>query len=291
MRAWIGWVVVVVLTGGAYSLHGQEPEARRKSPTSQPTDGKANEPGGTQARGPLTRLGNKLIARLKPIGFGTDDRTLLEAKRDDKPFATSRATLTDEGLGPAMRYRYADVSLLRSPDASVIEVKTTGILDRFFRPERLEWDIIRQAPDGRFKTRREAVVIGDKEILRTVTDADGKTTHQRFATPKRTFVYLTGDLLRMLDLEPGQRFILSDLDPDTGKLNRRTYEVTKDKRGRLRVGIRKHPSKVETEYYLLHGTGHIVRHVIHDLGMTFDAVSDGRIRGVEEAFRRRRRAD
>lgn len=239
--------------------------------------------------GPMTRRGDELIANLPKISFGINRTTLLEAKGDDdKPFATSRSTLLSAGVGDEIRYIYTNVSLVRAKDGSVLEVKTTGTLTRHFRPEKIEWEIIDQKPSGQFTKSLETLTISDDEILRIKTDANGKTTEKRMPTPKEEFVYLIDDLLLMLNIEPGDRFILRDLDSDTGQLNRRTYVVSKKDENQTRIGIRKHPSKVETEYYLLHSPNMIMKHTIHELGLTFSATNEARIAAIENVFRRMR---
>ncbi|MCB9852215.1 MAG: hypothetical protein H6819_03895 [Phycisphaerales bacterium] len=240
--------------------------------------------------GPMSRRGDELIAALPEIPFGINRVTRLEANGDDdKAFATSRSTLLSSGKGDTLRYAYTNVSLMRSKDGSVIEVKTTGTLTRRFRPEKIVWEIIDQKPTGYFSKTVETMTIDDEEIVRVKTDADGKTTEKRMPTPKEEFVYLIDDLMLMLKIKPDDRFILRDLDPDTGRLNRRTYVVSKKDDNQTRVGIRKHPSKVETESYLLHGPDMIMKHTIHDLALTFTATTEARLSAVENVFRRMRR--
>lgn len=258
------------------------PDAGKGNATTQPNRE-------SKSPGPMTTLGNDLIESLPPIAFGVDQETILEATRNDKPFATSRSTLVSQGTGKDIRYHYSDVSMMRGADRSVIEVQTTGVFTRRFRPEKLEWKIIHQTPTGDYSTTTESVTVGEDEIVRVETDASGKTTEKRFPTPKPDFVYLVGNLFTMLKLEPGQRFILSDLDPETGKLNRRTYKVKRKDDHQLRVSVRKHPSKVETEYYVIQKPGQIMRHTIHDLGITFSATSKTRVLALENALRRPRK--
>lgn len=248
----------------------------------------ASRPANDVPSGALTALGNELIARLPPIAFGTNLETLVEAKQNDKPYATSRSTLVSKGARDEIRYAYTDISTFRSPDGTSIEVKTTGTFDRRFRPEKLEWEIIHQRASGEHTKTVETLEIGDEEMVSIKTDAAGKTIERRMPAPKEDFVYLTGDLLRLLKPEPGQTFILNDLDPDTGRLNRRTYRVTKKDEKHIRIGIRKHPSKVETEYYLIAAPGTIMRHEIYDPGIAFTATTKPRILAIENAVRRLR---
>lgn len=263
-----------------------QPNAISDTPTSQPAP-ESNESTG----GPMTALGERLIAELPKIEFGYSHVSQFEAPDPkDKPFATSRTSVIAQGIGDRMRYHYTDVSIVRDPQMNVIEIKTDGYLDRHHRPISIDWEIIRQKPNGTYTTESEKLVVGDETTVFTRTDANGKTEEKKYPTPKETFVYLIGDLMRRLPTEPGQRFILRDLDPETGKLDRRTYHVTEKDGGKL-ISIRKHPSKVETEYYQLNDRNWIEKHAIHDLGLTFNASSDARVHAIENVFQRYRREE
>ncbi|MCA9255199.1 MAG: hypothetical protein KDA33_06150 [Phycisphaerales bacterium] len=274
-----GMAIVTLLGAGA--LVTGAPEVERMVSTSQ----SAAELLG----GPLTTLGRSLIEGLPPIAFGTNLKSLVEASRDDKPCASSRTTLVSRGEGQDIRYLYTDVSIFRSEDGNSIEVRTTGVLTQKFRPERLEWEIVQQRPSGEHRKMVETLTIEEDEMVKVATDETGKSIERRMPTPREDFVYLTGEMLRLLKLEAGQRFILNDLDTDTGKVIRRTFVVSKKDDKRLRVGIRKLPNKVESEYYEIAEPGTILRHGIHELGLTFTATTDARVTAIERAVRRQRR--
>lgn len=283
MRRSMIWVLLLGALLCAAALRPVLADGSANSPSSQPTNA-------DETPGPMTQLGDRLIDELPPIPFGEDSRTYLMVTQADKPFATSRTALVSEGHGDEIHYSYTDVSMVRGQNGGSLEVRTTGILNRRFRPVKLRWEIIDQQPSGTYTKTTEDLTIDDDEMVSVKTDAKGRKTEKRFPTPKENFVYLVGDLIRMLKLEPGQTFILRDLDTDTGKLVRRTYSVKKKGETQLRVGIRMHPSKVETEYYLLDTSHAIVRHAIHRVGLTFNAATKAKIEAAENAMRRYRKA-
>lgn len=278
MRAGTTWLLTLTAAMGTIMLISRSSVGAPTPTTTQPA--------AAESPRPLTTLGHELIEGLPPIRFGLNQERFLEAQRNEKIFATSRSSLVSTGTGESLRYYYQDVSIFRGDDRRAMEVRTTGVLNRRFRPEKIEWEIINQAPNGTFTKATESLTIDDEEMLHVKTDATGKTIEKRIPTPKEDFVYLVDDLLLMLKLEPGQMFILSDLDPDTGRLNRRTYEVSKKDGNLTRVSIRKHPSKVETEYYLLREPGTIMRHDLHDLSISFTATTETRVIAAEKAVRR-----
>lgn len=234
--------------------------------------------------------GNELIAALPKIPFGIHKQNNLQADQNEKPYATSRSDLTAIGIGDKVRYKYSDVSILRGDKGEVLEVKTVAIFDQYFKPEEIDWEIIEQNAQFVAKTRRESLRTDGDEYVFTKTDHDGKKTETRYAIPKENFVYFTPDLLGLMDLKPGDRFLMRDINPETGELNSAIYSVAARPNEQLRVGKKKIPSKVETEYFVLENDGSVARHGLVEFGMTFNATSRNIVEGVEKACRRHRRA-
>lgn len=254
------------------------------APTTQPADAALTE---SSAVGSLAQRGESLLRSLPKIEFGYSYEACHEAKRPDgKPLATTRTTVIARGIGDAMQYRYSNTSFVRDAKRNVIEINTQGYFDRAFRPISIEWEIIHQDSNGPYTTEKEKLVVGDTHTTFTRTSHDGSVEEKVYPTPQKPFVYLIDDLIRRLPAEPGDRFILRDLDPATGKLNRRTYHVLARPDGKVMVSLRKHPSKVETEYYLLSESGWLEKHTLHDLPLTFEVANESRVAALENMFRR-----
>lgn len=237
----------------------------------------------------LRATGIAMLEQLPKIAFGTKNELFLVAQRDGKSVACSRSSLITTGAGPTLRYKYHDVSILRAKGYDVLEVQTTGIFTKEFHPDRIDWEIIEQASTGEYKTTKESLVAVGKEFVFTRVTPDSKETTNRFAKPSAPYAYFTPYLMELLPLENGQRFILNNLDAETGTLQADSYIVTDRTKGGLRVSKKTLPAKLETEFFFLSASQQVETHGLTKLDLKFETSTEPIVLAMENAFRRRRK--
>lgn len=246
----------------------------------------ATQPGDAPATDPRAE-GLRLIEGLPDIKLGLVRHSFLEARSGDKPNGMSRGRLEPEEAGDGSRYyAYENVSLMRGQDGQTIEVITSGKLDRWFCPIELNWTVRRYTTDRKVRVSREQLRVTDKQILLTKHPDEGEPTEIKRARPEGRFIYLTGDLLCLLDLKPDRVFILRELDPESGKVVAQTYRTREKEDGRLRIGLTRLPGKVETEVFVRDRDNHIGLHEVHGTPIRFYRTDAVRINAIESALRR-----
>ncbi len=230
--------------------------------------------------------GERLIEALPEIKLGVTRYSFLEARSGDKPNGVSRGVLRPEEKDGRRFYIYESVSIMRGANGETLEVIADGRLDRYFCPIEINWTIRRYVGDGKVTTSREALRVTKEEIILTKTPADADPAETRHQRPTGRFVYLTGDLLCLLDLKPGMLFKLREIDPETGKVFAQTYRTREKDDGRLRIGLARQAGGIETEYFIRDRDDHIGQHEVHGTAMRFYRVDPTRLRGLEKALRR-----
>ncbi len=237
----------------------------------------------------LRQRGVKKLEQLPDMKAHVNRRLTLLAKRNDKPVACSRSSLTSSKTGDALRYKYEDVSLLRGPSQEVIEAQTTAVLSKDMHPESIDWKFIKQATNGTTETTMEQLKRVDGEFVFTRTMPDGTTTTKRYPLPSKAYAYFTPYLVELLPLKEGDRFIINNLDPETGDITAELYAVTARLKGGLRVGKKRLPEPLETEFFYLNGVQHVEAHGLAALDMTFEISTLEIVTAIEEAFTRYRK--
>jgi len=237
----------------------------------------------------LREKGARRLGQLPDIAFGTNRQLALVAKRNGKPVACSRSSLTTTGAGDTLRYKYEDISMLSGANKEVVEAQTTALLTKDMHPESIEWKFIQQAPTGETTTITEQLKIVDDEMVFTRTAADGKKTTKRYTPPSKAYAYFTPYLVELLSLKDGDRLIINNLDPETGEINAELYAVTTRAKGGLRVGKKRLPAPLETEFFFLNDKGQVETHGLAEMDLTFETSSEAIVRAIENAFQRRRK--
>jgi len=237
----------------------------------------------------LREKGARRLAQLPDIAFGTNRRLALLAKRNGKPVACSRSSLTTTGAGEKLRYKYEDVSFIGDPSVEVVEAQTTAFLTKDMHPESIDWKFIRQIPTGETTTTTEQLKIVDGKVVFTRTLPDGKETTKRYAPPSKAYAYFTPYLVELLSLKDGDRFIINNLDPETGELMAELYTVTQRARGGLRVSKKRLPAPLETEFFFLNDKGQVETHGLAEMNLTFETSTEDIVKAIENVFQRRRK--
>jgi|GEM_PF-2003966 len=253
---------------------------------------RADDPQASPTESPklsLRERGGKNLEQLPEVNSRLNRRLALLAKRNDKPMACSRSSLTSSQADGVLRYKYEDVSLLRGPNQEVIEAQTTAILTKDMHPQSIDWKFIKQAPDGTTETTTEQLKRGDGEFAFTRTLPDGKITTKRYPLPSKAYAYFTPYLVELIPLKEGDRFIINNLDPETGEIHAELYAVTARSKGGLRVGKKRLPGPLETEFFYLNGVQHVEAHGLAALDLTFELSTIEIVTAIEEALKRYRK--
>lgn len=236
----------------------------------------------------LQKAGDAVIDALPEIKPGFRRESFLETFVGWKSAGFSRSVLLGVKKDERSFYQYSVDGMVRQVDGSIFEMKTRATLDRYLSPLRIRWDSILTSPDGKKTESGREVILEAKQIRIIVKDAAG-ARERKIRRPSGRFVYLTGMLISMLDVKDRDKFILRDIDPETGVLALRTYSIRGLSAGKSRVGVSRHRSSTEEFYYIRDADRSIEEHISHGMKMpiTFKVASRERVAKIEAALRRK----
>ena len=205
----------------------------------------------------LRKAGEKLLSRLPKIDPSFQRTVYFEIAMGPKPVGWAVSTTGAAKSGGKACYEYTSEMTLGAPNGTKIVGKVTALLDRYLCPRKVMLDRTVISPDGQKARTVDETVTGAKQIVlkRTV---NGETTERKVPRPKGRFVFDVEALHVLLPFEAGQRFILSDLDPQEGTLTDRTYSVTKTPTGNLRIDSSAQRATGEFAFYVLDAKRQIV---------------------------------
>ncbi len=205
----------------------------------------------------LRKIGEELLDRLPKIDPSFQRTVHFEIAMGPKPVGWVVSTTGVARSGGKAYYEYTSEMTLGAPNGTKMVGKVTALLDRYLCPRKTVLNRTVISPDGQKTQTVDEAVTGAKQIVlkRTV---NGKSTKREVPRPRGRFVFDVEALHMLLPLEAGQRFILSDFDPQKGTLTDRTYSVTRTPAGNLRVDTAKQGPTGEFAFYVLDAKRQIV---------------------------------